>query len=139
MRVWSKMRNKVAAVRKKIRCPRRYHTRPLWFWRHCPKQMWSMARDPDIKDDPLTTLRDHFLTQLQFNCIAKTQKGSITNVPRTSQVGDLIVILYGWKTPFILRPMCEGYLLIGDCYVYGIMHGKAIDQDMGDEKDFKLV
>ena len=50
-----------------------------------------------------------------------------------------MVILYGWKTPFVLRPVSEGYLLIGECYVHGLMHGEAIENDLGVEMNFPII
>lgn len=44
------------------------------------------------------------------------------------QSGDLICILLGIEVPLILRPVQTGtYILIGDAYVYGIMHGEHMD------------
>ncbi|OWP02867.1 hypothetical protein B2J93_3447 [Marssonina coronariae] len=40
--------------------------------------------------------------------------------------GDKIVVLFGGKTPYILRPKEDHYYLIGECYVYGLMDGEAI-------------
>ena len=40
---------------------------------------------------------------------------------------------------FILRPVTNGYLLVGECYVHGIMYGEAIEQGLGVEQDFDIV
>ncbi|KAF1359053.1 hypothetical protein EJ07DRAFT_65848, partial [Lizonia empirigonia] len=56
-------------------------------------------------------------------------------------VDDIIVVPLGCATPIILRP--EGrneYRYVGDIYVHGYMHGKAIDQlDAGIRKVEKFV
>ncbi|KAH7383564.1 heterokaryon incompatibility protein-domain-containing protein [Cadophora sp. MPI-SDFR-AT-0126] len=44
------------------------------------------------------------------------------------QIGDSICILFGAQTPFILRKQGEGYILIGECYVDGIMEGEAMKE-----------
>ena len=47
--------------------------------------------------------------------------------PYSAHVGDLICVLFGGQTPFVLRKRePEGYLLVGECYVHGIMDGEAI-------------
>lgn len=44
-----------------------------------------------------------FVHGLQGNRIAKTKKGLLANVPQQVQLGDIVAILYGWHTPFLLR------------------------------------
>jgi hypothetical protein len=41
--------------------------------------------------------------------------------------GDIIVVLFGSRVPFILRKLGATYRLISDCYVLGLMDGEAID------------
>jgi hypothetical protein len=41
--------------------------------------------------------------------------------------GDLVVIVFGSRVPFVLRQYGQGYRLISDCYIDGMMHGKAIE------------
>jgi hypothetical protein len=40
--------------------------------------------------------------------------------------GDLVCLLFGGRYPFILRPHNDGYLLIDQAYVYGIMDGEFL-------------
>lgn len=50
--------------------------------------------------------------------------------PTAAQKGDLIVILFGGQTPFLLRKLeseVDDYALIGECYVHGIMDGEATE------------
>ena len=55
------------------------------------------------------------------------------------QPGDLICVLYGGQTPFVLRREDGGmFRLIGDCYVHGIMEGEAFDMGF-DEMEFLMV
>jgi hypothetical protein len=54
--------------------------------------------------------------------------------------GDIVCILFGGNTPYILRPtQVEGqYLLIGECYVEELMKGQAMDMGL-QEQTFTLV
>jgi hypothetical protein len=45
----------------------------------------------------------------------------------TVQQGDIVVILLGGDVPYTLRPFDHGhYELLGEAYVYGIMHGEFL-------------
>jgi hypothetical protein len=61
-----------------------------------------------------------------------TGKKYIGLAPASTQVGDLVCVLLGGHTPFLLRP-CEEYRgryrLVGECYIHGIMHGEALQHD----------
>jgi hypothetical protein len=59
--------------------------------------------------------------------------------PEGLRVGDIICVLYGGDVPFILHPDGKGqYVLIGECYVSGIMQGEALDMRL-EECEFVLV
>lgn len=47
--------------------------------------------------------------------------------PPHSKQGDLICILWGARSPFVLRPVpnTENFQLLGECYVDGLMYGEA--------------
>ena len=77
--------------------------------------------------------------QIQSVRITRTSRGNLASIHHHCQVGDIVVIFYGWKTPFVLRPVSDGYLLIGECYVHGLMHGEAIENDLGVEMEFPIV
>lgn len=50
--------------------------------------------------------------------------------PPTAREGDLICVLFGGETPYILRKIGDGkaetYQLVGEAYVHGLMDGEAI-------------
>ena len=58
---------------------------------------------------------------------AKTKKGYYVLGPKVSQPGDVVCVLFGGKLPFCLRPLGDRYLLVGECYVHGLMNGEAIE------------
>ena len=59
-----------------------------------------------------------------------TDSGAIGMGPGTMQPGDLVVILFGASSPFVLRPTDNNgqYSLVGECYLDGIMEGQRIEQ-----------
>jgi hypothetical protein len=46
--------------------------------------------------------------------------------PRCMQPEDIVVVLRGGVTPFILRKKADDYWFIGEAYVHGIMYGEAV-------------
>lgn len=54
------------------------------------------------------------------------------------QSGDLICILFGCSVPLILRPQDGGYIILGQCFVLGIMNGELY-QDAGQLDDLEEV
>jgi hypothetical protein len=55
-----------------------------------------------------------------------TADGHIGMGPFAMQEKDVVVVLFGGPVPYILRPKGGHYELVGECYVHGIMEGKAI-------------
>ena len=53
--------------------------------------------------------------------------------PERIQVGDVIVIVFGAAKPFVFRPVGNAHILIGECYVHGIMDGELISINEGTE------
>ena len=80
-----------------------------------------------------------FVQQLRGNRIANTSMNMLGNVPEHTKEGDEIWIIYGCRTPFLLRPTEGRYLMVGECFVDGIMNGQALKMDMGIERDASLV
>lgn len=52
--------------------------------------------------------------------------------------GDLVCVLLGGVTPFILRPDGDHYNLVGECYVHGLMHGEAIEMMEKGEREREI-
>ncbi len=57
---------------------------------------------------------------------ARTRRGYFVLGPSALQAGDIVCVLFGAKMPFCLRPMGRRYLLVGECYVHGLMKGEAM-------------
>ena len=57
---------------------------------------------------------------------ARTGRGYYVLGPAALEAGDVVCVLFGGKVPFCLRPVGRCYLLVGECYVHGLMKGEAI-------------
>ncbi|KAK4508517.1 hypothetical protein PRZ48_002256 [Zasmidium cellare] len=57
---------------------------------------------------------------------AITSRGYYVLGPKSMRRGDVICVLFGGKVPFCLRPIGTRYLLVGECYVHGLMDGEAM-------------
>ncbi|RSL74638.1 hypothetical protein CEP53_000190 [Fusarium sp. AF-6] len=70
-----------------------------------------------------------------------TSKGWIGIGPDDMAPGDTASILYGARTPFILRPEEQSkWRLVGDSYIHGIMGGEALAMsDRAADRKFVLV
>lgn len=72
-----------------------------------------------------------------------TDLGSSGFAPRDVLPGDLVVVFFGARTPFIFRMIAGGlespeYELMGDCYVQGLMYGEAGDCDSHPAREFTI-
>jgi hypothetical protein len=57
-----------------------------------------------------------------------TEKGYLGLAPFQAEVGDLVYVLFGGKTPYILRKSSEDrFLMIGSSYIHGLMDGQAVE------------
>ncbi|KAJ3518005.1 hypothetical protein NM208_g14622 [Fusarium decemcellulare] len=60
--------------------------------------------------------------------------------PDIMQPGDVVAVLYGGRTPFILRRRQDGtWMLVGECYVHGLMNGEALEGEGVREEKFVIV
>jgi hypothetical protein len=97
-----------------------------------PDSEWSMR---GIWDHSSTHL-EHSEHGVQFPCLdpcfLKADDGSTGFCPAGSQVGDLLVVLYGGSVPYVLRKSGMGsasstyYKFVGECYVDGKMDGSVV-------------
>jgi hypothetical protein len=57
-----------------------------------------------------------------------TQNKLLGLAPDESQIGDEIFILFGGQVLYVLRPTKDYYLLVGECYIHGLMDGQALSR-----------
>ena len=61
--------------------------------------------------------------------LMRTSKEYLVLGSRCAKAGDEIWLLAGGRVPFILRPVnpsSQEFVLVGECYVHGIMYGEAV-------------
>ena len=77
--------------------------------------------------------------RLRMHRIFLTADGYAGIGPPLMEEKDVLCLIYGAITPFLLRPAHdrETYSLVGECYVHGLMNGEAIE--MGEEMDITLL
>jgi hypothetical protein len=79
----------------------------------------------------LEELRKSFLTAARNRRFAVTDKGYFALVPRGTRVGDSICVSERGHVPFVIRlgEAGDGYELLGESYVHGIMQGEAMEME----------
>ena len=71
----------------------------------------------------------------------RTAKGYYGIGPSELELKDIVVVLFGGTTPYILRQTEQGYNFVGECYVHGLMNGEAIammERGELEEKTFEI-
>jgi hypothetical protein len=78
-----------------------------------------------------------FENAIRFNyTIFFTEDGHIGCGPSKMKVGDEVLLLFGGRILYVLRPKDAHHQFIGECYVHGYMHGKAMEMwEAGTLKD----
>ena len=93
-----------------------------------PPEDWTDEGTAEEQLDQWEDAKRHMvegaLTQRRFMV---TKSGYIGLVPQLTEVGDIICALFGCDTPLVLRPINDHYILIGECYVHGLMDGELVD------------
>jgi hypothetical protein len=90
----------------------------------------------DIEDNEQVKIDDAVTSATADRKFFRTKGGYMGLGPKGMRVGDIVFVLDGGNTPFLLRPKGQRiipeqdardiYELVGDCYVHGIMDGEAV-------------
>lgn len=68
-----------------------------------------------------------------------TADGHLGLGPGRMKEGDVVSVLFGAHWPFVLRPHGDAFLLVGYCYVDGMMYGEMVERDDVPANDICLV
>lgn len=61
-------------------------------------------------------------------CFTTTvRRGLYVLAPTAVKEGDVLCVLFGGATPYILRRHGSSWLLVGECFAYGMMFGEGIE------------
>jgi hypothetical protein len=109
---------------------------PSWYGRACEfafKHGWSYSVcTTQLIKAGSSSVVGQYLKRVQ--CVTwnrrfgTTEKGTVGIFPSNARVGDQICILFGCSVPVVLRPQGQVFQLVGECFVYGIMDGEALDR-----------
>ena len=55
-----------------------------------------------------------------------TETGYMGLGPAMMQTGDKVCIVFGCRTPMLLREAGDAYHFVGECYVHGMMMGEMM-------------
>lgn len=68
------------------------------------------------------------LTPMLHRRLFVTSTGHLGLGPAGMMSGDVVVVLFGGRVPYVLRRVGDGYWrFVGECYVDGFMHGEALE------------
>ncbi|MCJ1254925.1 hypothetical protein MMC24_002741 [Lignoscripta atroalba] len=68
------------------------------------------------------------LESQQGRVLGVMSQGFLGVLPSDARVDDIIVIFFGGRVPFVLRPLDDGeFELVGPCYIHGIMDGEWLE------------
>ena len=93
--------------------------------------------------DEAWTFNGAFSDAMQARVLFTTKMGLVGIGPPYIEPGDLICIIIGAQTPFLVRKIKSAteqapmYEVVGDCYVHGLMNGEGLG--MGREEDIILM
>jgi hypothetical protein len=92
------------------------------------------SEDPELRQKswPFETVMQDVHRGRRFGI---TACGHVGVFPGETRNGDFIVLLPGATMPFVLRKSGDDkYILVGDCYLHGVMEGELIHLDEGQEE-----
>jgi hypothetical protein len=95
------------------------------------KMSWSDAIAQDRTPWETSLISPRTIEKLHSASFIELDNGYLGFGPSTVQPGDCLVVLLGCYAPMILRPQKNGvYIVIGKCYVQGLMNGEALLGDL---------
>lgn len=111
-------------------------------------EAWIALSDKDEYDKELFFFQHAHVTASFERRVIRTETGRLGIAPSRTQEGDVIAILAGSDTPFVLRPQQtddaaeltdQTYSLIGNAYVHSIMWGEAWPEDDSELPGLRMV
>ncbi|RSM01870.1 hypothetical protein CDV31_011154 [Fusarium ambrosium] len=118
-----------------------HNTRGLhdeWWWETSLRKQKDAQGPPKVHTRHSLIFRSHIALMVSGRRLFFSKKGYLGLAPDEAQKGDQIWILNGGRLPLVLRRLeahvqgflASRYILIGDSYVHGVMHGEFVGQAM---------
>jgi hypothetical protein len=105
-------------------------TRFYAAFEHSMARMMKLHRIGTLRRYPHTADSVRFEADVADTCSLRrifwTKNGSFGLGPQCMRPGDVVVVLYGGNTPYVLRQKGENWLFVGQAYVDEIMHGELM-------------
>jgi hypothetical protein len=105
-----------------------------------PPQTFSPSL-PSTESSAATIFQDFVNKACHGRRFFVTQTGQMGLGPAEVKRGDTVVVLLGGQVPFLLSEV-EGetrFMLVGECYVHGLMGGEAMGDGDAEICEFKIV
>lgn len=106
----------------------------------------SASKAWKLENTPLQNLGDlmsNIVTMTDFRRVFVTKGGFVGLGPEATSPGDVCCVVAGADVPFIMRQQSSspssGYLLVGECYIDGRMHGEATKSHNGSERSWDNI
>lgn len=96
------------------------------------RELWKYTRRK-VKKIQIERFKIEILSRSSRSRLGITDDCLMGVFPERTQVGDVIVIILGATKPFGFRQVGNAYIIIGECYVHGIMDGELININEGTE------
>ena len=98
----------------------------------------SLGFSYESMEPSLVAFVKSLVKRLACRRMVRTEAGYLALIPGSTRIGDRICILFGSTAPFVLRPIEDKHLLVGQCYVHGVMKGEVL-KDGYEAQIFHLV
>ena len=92
---------------------------------------------PDGSND--VHLRARVGTVCGYSRFLVTKRGYFGVGRKETRVGDKICVLFGGKTPFVIREVGGCHELVGECYVQGIMSEEVVREVEGGRMEVNMI
>lgn len=90
----------------------------------------TLLDDSESRSDPVhSAMRTLVLGPTRGRVMFVSASGWLGLAPHGSREGDVVFVPVGGDVPSVLRPGWEGFELVGECYVQGIMEGEAMGME----------
>lgn len=98
-----------------------------------------LLQEADAVQDQASKYANWAITICSRMRLCGTTKGYVGHVPNGAQISDVICVIAGAAVPFTLRQTPEGYRVMGQCYLHGIMEGEALQDSSLRKESITLV